>query len=107
MPANTLAMMQLLAYVYLQNGQPASARILYAALVLLQPDDATLAHGLALAQLEEGQAPAALATLASIDPPQPLTQLLRARACARLGQDQAAQQAMQAFLTQRITAEAA
>jgi len=95
---------RLLAYVYLQNGVPAKAETLYAALLALDPDDRSAAKGLAWARLEADQPAAALKVLDAITgpgEPSAVVQLLRARAFARLDQADNAQVAMRAFLALR------
>ena len=95
----------LLAYVHLQQGAPAKAETLYAALVALDSGDSLAAKGLAWARLEAGKPKAALAVLDGIvGPGEPgaVVQLLRARAFAQLGQIEDAQVAMRAFGAARV-----
>ncbi|WP_168735330.1 type III secretion apparatus assembly chaperone SctY [Pseudothauera rhizosphaerae] len=101
------ALMRLLAYVYLHNGMPEKAVALFAALRALDADDRDAAKGLAWAHLEADKPQAALKVLDTIvGPGEPgaVVQLLRARAFARLDQNDDAQVAMRAFLALRDAA---
>lgn len=103
-------LMRLLAYVYQQNGLPAKAEALYAALCALNPHDLDAAKGLAWARLELGKPKSALKVLDTIvgpNEPGAVVQLLRARALALLDQPDDAQVAMRAFLALRQAAAAA
>lgn len=100
-------LLHMLAYVYVQNGAPARAATLYAALHQLSPGDGAVAQALAWARIESGQLQAALEVLdgpAAAQAPALLNALLRARAHAGLRQDEAAHAAMQAFMRLRAQA---
>ncbi|MQA40708.1 type III secretion apparatus assembly chaperone SctY [Rugamonas aquatica] len=107
MSSNALDLIQLLAYVYVQNGAPCRAESLYAALHVLEPDNSIVAKALAWASIEAGQPLQALKVLDGVvgpREPDALLQLLRARAFARLERDDDAHVAMQAFLALRTAA---
>lgn len=107
MSSNALPLIRLLAYVYVQNGAPARAEPLYAALRLLAPKDMGGVISLAWASVEAGKPWQALAVLDGLPArmrDDPLHLLLRARACARLERDDDARVAMQEFLALRARA---
>jgi hypothetical protein len=104
MPRNDLTLIRLLAFMMLRCGAHDRAQTLYASLRALDADDHEASKGLAWAQIEAGQSEAALNVLDEIvgpGEPGPVVQLLRARAFARLGRNEDAAAAMQAFIAQR------
>lgn len=106
MPRNDLTLIRLLAFMMLRCGAHDRAQTLYAALRALDADDHEASKGLAWARIESGQPKAALDVLDEIvgpNEPGPVVQLLRARAFARLGHNEDAAVAMQAFIALRHT----
>jgi len=104
--------LDLLAYIYLDNDRPEKAAVLLAALEALGQADARRRVALALAQLRSGKPDAALATLERAllqgGPNAPETgaalHLVRAQALSALNRRPEAQAAMRAYVTMRAGA---
>jgi hypothetical protein len=97
-------LMHVLGFTYLLHGHAESAAILFQALHALFPDQLVLCQSLALAQLRQNAAQAALHTLAGLPDGTALTELLRAWCLIRLNQPEAARLAMRAYLGARAGA---
>jgi len=96
--------MDLLAYIYLQHGQPDKAAVLLLARDLLVPDDARTLLALALAQLRSDQPGNALQTLerlVMLGATGAQFHLVRAQALQALEQPVEAASAMRAHLAMR------
>lgn len=102
-PAST-ELLDLLAYVHLQNNQPGKAAVLLAARDVLVPGDTRVVLTLALAQLRSGRPRRALDTLdrlalaGAMDAP---FHLVRAQALQALERPAEAASAMRAYVAQR------
>lgn len=106
----SLALLELLAFIYLQNRRPESAATLLEALLATGAANERARGALALAQLRCGLPGAALATLerASLRARlEPAFQLLRAQALGALRRPDEAAAAMAAFVDARRAHEAA
>lgn len=107
-PAADIELMDLLAFVYLQNGLPDKAAVLLAARNILTPDDPRTLLALALAQVRSAKPQRALNTmeqlalLGAMDAP---FHLVRAQALQALDRRDEAAGAMRAFVALRNTAE--
>ena len=107
-PAESIELMDLLAFVYLQNGLPDKAAVLLAARNILAPDDPRALLALALAQVRSAKPQRALNTLeqlallGAMDAP---FHLVRAQALQALDRRDEAAGAMRAFVALRNTAE--
>ena len=103
-PAESIELMDLLAYVYLQNRLPDKAAVLLAARNVLAPDDPRALLALALAQVRSAKPQRALNTLeqlallGAIDAP---FHLVRAQALQALDRRDEAASAMRAFVALR------
>jgi Flp pilus assembly protein TadD len=107
-PAQSIELMDLLAFVYLQNGLPDKAAVLLAARNILAPDDIRSLLALALAQVRSAKPQRALNTLerlallGAVDAP---FHLVRAQALQALDRRDEAAAAMRAFVALRNTTE--
>jgi len=107
-PAADIELMDLLAFVYLQNGLPDKAAVLLAARNILTPDDPRTLLALALAQVRSAKPQRALNTLeqlallGAMDAP---FHLVRAQALQALDRRDEAAGAMRAFVALRNPAE--
>lgn len=105
-PAQSIELMDLLAFVYLQNGLPDKAAVLLAARNVLAPNDARALLALALAQVRSAKPQRALNTLdqlallGAMDAP---FHLVRAQALQALDRRDEAAAAMRAFVALRNT----
>lgn len=103
-PAADIELMDLLAFVYLQNGLPDKAAVLLAARNILTPDDPRTLLALALAQVRSAKPQRALNTLeqlallGAMDAP---FHLVRAQALQALDRRDEAAGAMRAFVALR------
>lgn len=103
-PAESIELMDLLAYVYLQNRLPDKAAVLLAARNVLAPDDPRALLALALAQVRSAKPQRALNTLeqlallGAMDAP---FHLVRAQALQALDRRDEAASAMRAFVALR------
>ena len=103
-PAESIELMDLLAFVYLQNGLPDKAAVLLAARNILAPDDPRALLALALAQVRSAKPQRALNTLeqlallGAMDAP---FHLVRAQALQALDRRDEAASAMRAFVALR------
>jgi len=103
-PAADIELMDLLAFVYLQNGLPDKAAVLLAARNILTPDDPRTLLALALAQVRSAKPQRALTTLeqlallGAMDAP---FHLVRAQALQALDRRDEAAGAMRAFVALR------
>ena len=103
-PAESIELMDLLAFVYLQNGLPDKAAVLLAARNILAPDDPRALLALALAQVRSAKPQRALNTLeqlallGAMDAP---FHLVRAQALQALDRRDEAAGAMRAFVVLR------
>jgi len=113
-PAGTEALaasselMDLLAFVYLQNGLPDKAAVLLAARNVLAPDDPRALLALALAQVRSAKPQRALNTLeqlALLGAMDASFHLVRAQALQALDRRDEAAGAMRAFVALRNTTE--
>ena len=106
--AASIELMDLLAFVYLQNGLPDKAAVLLAARNILAPEDARALLSLALAQVRSAKPQRALNTLeqlALLGAMDASFHLVRAQARHALGRRAVAAGAMRAFVALRNTAE--
>lgn len=106
--AASIELMDLLAFVYLQNGLPDKAAVLLAARNILAPEDARALLSLALAQVRSAKPQRALNTLeqlALLGAMDASFHLVRAQALHALGRRDEAAGAMRAFVALRNTAE--
>ena len=103
-PAESIELMDLLAFVYLQNGLPDKAAVLLAARNILAPDDPRALLALALAQVRSAKPQRALNTLeqlallGAMDAP---FHLVRAQALQALDRSDETAGAMRAFVALR------
>lgn len=107
-PAADIELMDLLAFVYLQNGLPDKAAVLLAARNILAPEDPRTLLALALAQVRSAKPQRALATLeqlALLGGMDASFHLVRAQALQALDRRDEAAAAMRAFVALRHTAE--
>ena len=107
-PAASIELMDLLAFVYLQNGLPDKAAVLLAARNLLAPEDPRALLSLALAQVRSAKPQRALNTLeqlALLGAMDASFHLVRAQALHALDRRDEAAAAMRAFVAQRNAAE--
>ena len=100
--------MDLLAYIYLQNGQPGKAATLLEARDIVFPDDPKALLMLALAQLRCGKFPRALETLDRLALQGGISaafHLMRAQALQALERNDEAASAMRAYVDARVQSE--
>lgn len=105
-PAESIEVMDLLAFVYLQNGLPDKAAVLLAARNILAPDDPRALLALALARVRSDKPQRALHTLeqlALLGAMDASFHLVRAQALQALGRGDEAASAMRAFVALRNT----
>lgn len=98
------ALLDLLAYIYLENDRPEKAAVLLAALDELGLADARQRVSLALAQLRSGKPETALGTLDRVALQGGLTSafhLVRAQTLVALGREAEAEAAMRAYMDLR------
>lgn len=94
----------MLGYFYLRNGRPDKAQVLFGTLAHLHPQRPRLQTALALAQIRNGKAERALATLDGLAVAGHLDDvfhLLRAQALDALARGSEAAAAMRAFVASR------
>lgn len=107
-PAANIELMDLLAFVYLQNGLPDKAAVLLAARNVLAPEDPRALLALALAQVRSAKPQRALNTLeqlALLGAMDASFHLVRAQALQALDRREEAAGAMRAFVALRNVAE--
>jgi Flp pilus assembly protein TadD len=107
-PAESIELMDLLAFVYLQNGLPDKAAVLLAARNILAPDDPRALLALALAQVRSAKPQRALHSLeqlALLGAMDASFHLVRAQALQALDRPDEAASAMRAFVALRNTTE--
>lgn len=107
-PAANIELMDLLAFVYLQNGLPDKAAVLLAARNVLAPEDPRALLALALAQVRSAKPQRALNTLeqlALLGAMDASFHLVRAQALQALDRREEAAGAMRAFVALRNAAE--
>ena len=103
-PAESIELMDLLAFVYLQNGLPDKAAVLLAARSILAPDDPRALLALALAQVRSAKPGRALDTLDRLALQGAMDaafHLVRAQALQALGRADEAASAMRAYVALR------
>lgn len=99
-----IQLMDLLAYIYLQNGFPDKAAVLVAARDVLKPDDARALLMLAVAQVRSSKPQRALNTLdrlAMLGAMDATFHLVRAQALHALARKEEAASAMRAYVAMR------
>ena len=99
-----LELMDLLAYIYLQNGLPDKAAVLAAARDVLQPEQPRVLMTLAVAQLRAAKPQRTLDTLdrlAILGAMDATFHLVRGQALQALGRHEEAASAMRAFVAMR------